>query len=321
MTKQTKAGGFTLVELLVVIAIIGILIALLLPAVQAAREAARCCQCKNNLKQIGLAMHMFNDVERRLPWAVPPDRVAHATDGAESSGEEWNSAFLHILPYIEGNTLHERYDFSQTPSAAGNKEIADMVLPDYVCPSTSFPGGGPPLGAGTYAVSVGSEYAITGNMTKATHNGAIISASAGKTSVDGISGADGSSSTFLVGELDYGLENFRDGPEFRGRVGGSTLWASAYFTDSHGATAGKFNSDRLVHYPPKDRSENDKKFLEWVTFRSDHPGGVNMLMADGSVHFYDENTNEMVLDAHATREGGEIISGGSATAGPPIEEE
>ncbi|MEM6328984.1 MAG: DUF1559 domain-containing protein [Planctomycetota bacterium] len=293
--------GFTLVELLVVIAIIGILIALLLPAVQAARAAANRTTCMNKLKQIGLAMHMHDGTLGRLPAAVPEE------------GEEWNSAFLYILPYLEGGAVHGRYDFEQPPSFPSNREIADLVLPVYVCPSTQFPGGAPPPGAGTYAVSVGSQYASTGNMNEETHNGAIISGYVGRTSVAKISGADGSSTTFLVGELDYGLSNLNQVPGFGSLVGGTTQWASAYFTGSHGSTAGVFNADRLVNYPPPNRDALASQFYEWMTWRSDHAGGVNMLLVDGSVHFFVDEANAEVLDAYATRDGQEVISGDSVS--------
>ncbi|MEM6798115.1 MAG: DUF1559 domain-containing protein [Planctomycetota bacterium] len=313
MKNSSRWQGFTLIELLVVIAIIGILIALLLPAVQAAREAARRAECQNKLKQIGLAMHMHDGARSQLPYATPPN---------EQFGTFGPSAFVSILPYLEGSNLHERYDFTLPPYAEPNTEITQLVVPEFLCPSVSFPGGSPPEGAGTYAVSIGTEYVGTGqyigtpetvrNRIRLLQNGAIISAvSMRKTSVGKISGADGSSSTFMAGELDYGLTdlvNFGGSINGPGITGGATKWAGAYFTDSHGSTPGVFNADRR-------NMSVAGGFHEWQTFRGDHPGGVMMLMVDGSADFYAEDTNEAVLDAHATRAGGEVISGDTATGG------
>lgn len=283
---RRSRAAFTLIELLVVIAIVGILAALLLPAVQSAREAARRTSCGNKLQQLGLAMHMHNDASGRLPSAVP------------SKGESWNSAFLFLLPYMEGSTLHERYDFQRKPSDAGNAEIADLVLPAFVCPSVGFPDGTPPPGSGTYAVSVGSEYAPTGQINASTHNGAIISQFVGTTSVHKISVCDGTSTTFLAGELDYGLAGLEKfSPPGGGAIqGGTTKWASAYFTGTHASTAGRFNAQRMIH-----------GLKEWMTFRGDHPGGVMMLLVDGSVRLVDERTDERTLDALTTRDGGEVV--------------
>src|SRR5438874_1669093 len=100
-----RGSGFTLVELLVVIAIIGVLVALLLPAVQAAREAARRTQCSNNLKQLGLAMHNYHDVAGRLPCNI--NRVGGATNDRNQA-----SQLVNLLPYIEQKSLYDQINFS-----------------------------------------------------------------------------------------------------------------------------------------------------------------------------------------------------------------
>ncbi|MBW3599038.1 MAG: DUF1559 domain-containing protein [Planctomycetes bacterium] len=144
--RQTR--GFTLVELLVVIAIIGILVALLLPAVQAAREAARRMSCSNNLKQIGLALHNYHDTYKTFPYG----EGASPNNGARPwTGPNWR---IHILPYIEQGPLYETLSFSHTfdacrpgfsNTAAGGPNIVlkDFIAEVYRCPSSSLNVNGP----------------------------------------------------------------------------------------------------------------------------------------------------------------------------------
>lgn len=128
--KLVTSGGFTLLELLVVIAIIGVLVALLLPAVQAAREAARKATCKNNLRQIGLALHNYHDSLRTLPpgciewrsWNAPPTRRQFA----------WSAM---LLPYIEQDNLHQSINWHKPFDAPENAMAANTDVPIYVCPS------------------------------------------------------------------------------------------------------------------------------------------------------------------------------------------
>ena len=125
--RGRRGGGFTLVELLVVIAIIGVLIALLLPAVQAAREAARRSSCANNLKQIGLATHNFHDTYNNFP----PLRI--------TGGDGWATYFVMILPYMEQKNLFDQWDlyrrYSQQTAAARQTHVKS-----YYCPSRRQPG-------------------------------------------------------------------------------------------------------------------------------------------------------------------------------------
>jgi prepilin-type N-terminal cleavage/methylation domain-containing protein len=126
-----KRSGFTLVELLVVIAIIGVLVSLLLPAVQAARESARRTQCANNLKQIGLAIHTYHDAKKKLPSSVRP--YASFTIRA--------GAFVQLLPYIERGDLFDQYDVSVTWSHPNNLPVSSARVATYECPSSPSVGG------------------------------------------------------------------------------------------------------------------------------------------------------------------------------------
>src|SRR5438128_8237330 len=126
--------AFTLIELLVVIAIIAILIALLVPAVQKVREAAARTQCLNNLKQIGLALHSYHDVRRRLP----PGGVSQITTPAPPSSEAGLSWQVLILPYIEQGNLSAKFDPTLGFRSTINWPLGLIQVPIYFCPSASF---------------------------------------------------------------------------------------------------------------------------------------------------------------------------------------
>lgn len=127
---KSSRSAFTLVELLVVIAIIGVLVALLLPAVQAAREAARRTQCINNLKQIGVALHNYNDTHKVLPPGSFWGGVAANYRGC---------ILLHIMPFIEQKNLYEKFDFSIAPDGqtypGTTTLLGSTIIKTYVCPS------------------------------------------------------------------------------------------------------------------------------------------------------------------------------------------
>jgi prepilin-type N-terminal cleavage/methylation domain-containing protein len=131
---RKQRTGFTLVELLVVIAIIGILVALLLPAVQAAREAARRMQCGNNQKQFGLAMHNYHDVYKKFPYGV----LRFDNTAAGGNVDSWASSQItwigRLLPYLEQQPLYDRINFSLHPGT-GNTAVINQELPFVRCPS------------------------------------------------------------------------------------------------------------------------------------------------------------------------------------------
>ncbi len=129
--KSAPRHGFTLIELLVVIAIIGILVGLLLPAVQAAREASRRTQCVNNLKQQGIAIHEFHDSQHKLPSSVRPFAASTVRAGA----------FVLLLPHIERQDLWDLYDVNVTWSDVKNINVTNKRIPTYECPSSPKHGG------------------------------------------------------------------------------------------------------------------------------------------------------------------------------------
>lgn len=129
----SQGRGFTLVEILVVIAIIGILVSLALPAVQQVRAAARLSQCKNNLKQIGLALHLYHDLHRKLPMGCFEWRASRRQK--ERRNMAWSAA---ILPGLEQDNLYEQINFNYAYDHAKNANAASTVLPIYLCPEVAL---------------------------------------------------------------------------------------------------------------------------------------------------------------------------------------
>lgn len=282
--RCSEPSGFTLVELLVVIAIIGILVSLLLPAVQAAREASRRASCQNNLKQIGLATQNYHDIYHALPRAsTSPDLLG-------------SSAFTAILPYLEQANLYSQYNFAVGNSHPDNLSAVSQRIPTLLCPSNVFARPVPIANCdanlrapGTYAFSTGS-----GDPWGPFNNGAITNSLSPQTSFASI--LDGTSQTLLAGESHW---NFRDylftsGP-CAGQVrGGFSYWSSPYPLATAFTTRGVHNPRRMA---------GDSTRLS--NFRSNHPGGVNLLLVDGSVNYWADMMRHEVLDALATRDGRE----------------
>jgi len=294
-----RAAGFTLVELLVVIAIIGILIGLLLPAVQVAREAARRSTCANNLKQQALAFHIYDTTHGILP--SNRDQIKRGTNALSAS------AFFAVLPYVEQGILQQEFDTSLPPDEGNNRILIAKPVSLFVCPTMAPPPREMPqedcpqeVGApSSYAVSTGTWYLYDASPDNV-QNGAIIDARKyGSTSVAVISACDGTSNTLMIGELDYGLSNYTDKCVPGAIIGGSTHWSIAYPGISLACTAGAYNSDKMLN----------NKLLEWATFRSDHPGGTNFAMVDGSVRFVANGVDRDILNAMATRNGGDVVPG------------
>ena len=283
---KRRLGGFTLVELLVVIAIIGVLVALLLPAVQSAREAARRMQCSNNLKQITLAVHNYHDSHKLLP------------PGSTNAALSGSTGFAAILPYIEQANLYSQYDFTKGNSEPENLQVVSQRIKTYLCPSCFFVRKVPINGCdandrapGTYAfsTSTGDPYGIS--------DGAIVNALTPPTRLASIT--DGTSNTFLAGENHWCFRDytFTSGPCLGQVRGGFSYWSSPYPLATIFTTKGPFNAQFM-----------NGDSMRLATFRSSHPSGVNMANVDGSIRFVMDSIDHTMLDSAATREGGESVS-------------
>ncbi|MEW4455205.1 DUF1559 domain-containing protein [Bremerella sp. JC817] len=312
--------GFTLVELLVVIAIIGVLISLLLPAVQQAREAARRIQCQNNFKQLGLALHNYHDTHRNFP--------------SISSSSTGYSPQALVLPFIEQGNLHDLIDFSQPlmlgsgPSVSLNPAhagIPDRVLPMLLCPSESgdplFIDGGETWAGTNYMVNVGSGNGLNyseGNSP----NGLFWRGS--DTRFRDIT--DGTSHTILMAETLFGgrdqvsttvlTDPQRQIKSVSGGAPGSKTAEDLDAASASGYTgkrAGSWIRATGFHitingfYTPNSLNPDVSHHGYIVTSsRSNHPGGTQLVLADGSVKFAPETIDLAVWRALFSRGGGEV---------------
>ena len=302
--------GFTLIELLVVIAVIAILVSLLLPAVQQAREAARMTQCKNNLKQIALAAHNYHSTWGRFPNANSQGGAAPTLSGG--------SFFTMILPEIDRGNEASLWDFSRSNTDPHNVRVGGLKIPAFLCPTAAIPRDVPgcPEDAGRapgiYAVSMGSEdynqYWAYGPPAPAPRqDGAVVYSD----SADGYTSVakfrDGTTNTVMIGETAYNLPSYL----FTARgpatpcTGTSrysfTYWANPYVGSTVCTTRYGFN-------PKDDGTATQADATNWTrSFRSDHAAGVNFALADGSVQLIGDFIDADLLDAYATRNGGETL--------------
>jgi len=311
MTKRTKRHAFTLIELLVVIAIIAILIALLLPAVQQAREAARRTQCKNNLKQFGLALHNYLDTFGIFPYGHQQEIYAGQTKRRDS----W---FQNVLPYLDQGNRYSLYQDYPSVNAYEGEYIHRITNMDIVgpfsagtCPSDpNGPGrggnGGTRAFQSNYAVCAGVGQDITIDpttlvITVDNMNVANVSKGTGlfyRNSSTGIKDCtDGSSNTLMVGE---GIirDNTRGGwGGLGGHWGGAPHGAFAFSTAEPPNTT---IPDRVYScketllfaapgHAPCENGNADGLPGRWNFARSYHTGGVQVTMADGSSRFVSEN--------------------------------
>lgn len=300
-SRNLERRGFTLVELLVVIAIIGILVALLLPAVQAAREAARRMQCSNNLKQMGLACHNYMDT---YSGDFPPGAYYQPTKKGS------HSFAVAMLPYLEQRALYDRYDFSVDPLHANNVAVRRTQVDAFFCPSFD----GAPLHTSANAYSDGALFTYQGiagvyyNDPALDKGGTTVSfgniPNNGVFRYDGPRRAaevtDGLSNTVMIGEYVH-----RDCSGVNSGIPGNVrVWIPGTIEASDKG----LYSIKVIYQDPinsrRDRVTEGVPFNH-LPFGSKHPGGANFSVADGSVKFLPETISFDVYRAVATINGGE----------------
>lgn len=293
-----RKAGFTLVELLVVIAIIGVLVALLLPAVQSARESARRSQCLNNMKQQGLAVQMYHDANRVFP-----------DGGGESNITNWAWGAL-VLPYAEAANAQKLINFDYGFNTVQNREANRTLLPMYQCPSA------PPNLLVTASTNIPGveDAAETNYLAVGTHrrepeegpnygqgidfHGSGIIFNGSKTSMKDVE--DGSSNTLLLCEVDVMEDDpLKKDPSFSpycpqggcnlGKIWGAWGTATSYYgVNSHIGFG-------------KPSAFNDGSIDSW------HSGGANFAFGDGHIAFLNQDIDQTALTALTTRAGGEVV--------------
>ncbi|MEP3480899.1 MAG: DUF1559 domain-containing protein [Fuerstiella sp.] len=288
---RNRARGFTLIELLVVIAIIAILVSLLLPAVQQAREAARRTQCKNNLKQIGLALHNYHDIYNTFP--IGAQNAATPASAALGNNEEMWGWSASILPQIEQKNLAEQLGISDNRLSdvladANLRTLLQSPLAAFVCPSD--PGSelmdGGQLNGGTGRNMTGNGGAPTAfRVAKSNYIG-----NCGYNDVNR-QNDNGKRGVFQVGD-NYKIRDITDGTSNTIAVGERTTfcasgaWCGNRNPNGGGAQGADYTLGRTsIPINLKDNRNH------WCTegFDSAHTGGAQFLLCDGSVHFLSEN--------------------------------
>lgn len=308
MLRRRRA--FTLVELLVVIAIIGILVALLLPAVQAAREAARRMQCTNNLKQIGLAMHNYHSAKQTLPFAC----------GFTAQTGTW-VAFLH--PFMEQQSLYDIFDFNRSLVDPVNQPAVRTIVPGYICPSDGNAGqaliGGriqpyhnPPQSMGLwYPVSMGPcrDGTTDGNSCVFCPASPRVPSYCCQGSNYGSSGPEGNcpglfgrtwKTAITFGEVKDGLSNTI--------LAGETIPKHCTYNGAYVQNFPMAGTSIPINTMDETVDGQDSLWWRGCGFKSRHGGGANFAIADGSVHFFSENLDYELFNRMGTRAGGEVVS-------------
>jgi prepilin-type N-terminal cleavage/methylation domain-containing protein/prepilin-type processing-associated H-X9-DG protein len=314
VVRRRSRVGFTLVELLVVIAIIGVLVALLLPAVQQARESARRMSCESNLKQIGLAVHNHHDVNLVLvPTTVAEAAAVLAAGGSIDEPDGYASWATLLLPYIEQQSLFQLWDL-KIQSSRQAPQAYQAQIKSYWCPSrlkqtlskNDFaPTGG---GIGDYnpcqgtlpgVKNINDDGAFMAAAFEMQQSGGftIITASRPRLRLANIT--DGTSNTLMFGEKHIRPNSMRGKNEDRSIFGGQN--------NSTRRVAGIQQNTPANLRPLRPPNDENGTFAN-QSFGGPHPGVCNFVMCDGSVRKLNLNINIQTLTSYATRQGGETIA-------------
>ncbi|MBX6313146.1 MAG: DUF1559 domain-containing protein [Isosphaeraceae bacterium] len=336
MKQRDHRRGFTLIELLVVIAIVSVLIALLLPAVQAAREAARRIKCVNNLKQIGLGLANYESAT----GALPPEVVLA---GSGRTVTWWGAWSIHgrVLPFLEQGAMFNAINFNLTYGAAENSTVAGASLAVFICPSEIRPQPRPravgQTGVTNYGFCMGDWFVWGG--FGGPENRTAFGPNRSRRIADFI---DGTSNTMLAAEVKAYQSQITNCPssrlndpnnipppnasplavvpEYAGSscsisTGGHTEWPEGAVHQSGFTTAwppnfkalGGPNGNQDLNYVSVPESKGGPTFAA-VNSRSYHPGGVNVLLGDGSVKFIKDSIPGPIWRGLGSVNGGEVIS-------------
>ncbi len=311
LSSESARSGFTLVELLVVIAIIGILVALLLPAIQAAREAARRAQCTNNLKQFGVALHNYHSAHTTFP----PGSMRN--QDVTPFKDPRFSPHARLLPYMEMQTMFDQLDWTEGWECEAHTPLRQTLIAGFICPSkenietayyyqrctwisemntietpTHYLGvmgaKGMIPGKRQYYREVHDLESPTAHGGFAT-NGIMIR----DRSIRSAEVTDGLSNTFLMGEMAWDIG------EYEAWLGGlSPAWSNSMTTKNVAEPLNSYRFDRALN----------RLFINDTSFGSEHSaGGAHFLYGDGSVHFVADNVELNLLRSYASRAQSEFV--------------
>jgi len=335
--KLLGRRAFTLIELLVVIAIIAVLIGLLLPAVQKVRDAASRMSCQNNLKQMGLALHSYNDANGRLPAALIHSGRYNNANNRKYQGPEVDlttdstymiynhSGFVALLPFIEQDPLFKQYNYrarssasspygiALAPQSAANDAVAATRVKTYICPGDENP---PPIetrnpgnstdfyemvsaARSNYLFSTGAYTDYDADWTNTSPGARGAFGNNGACSIARVT--DGTSNTIAIGES---LQKWHNG---------STVFGPYWGTGTHTAVHGRgYYSNFAPNYPYGNCAPNtgsSRRCTYAWGFSSNHSGGTNFVFLDGSVKLIRDGIDPLTWQYLCTPDGGEVISG------------